>query len=260
MKKGCLIALAAGLALVVIIILLAFGLTRGAVKAGDEFLGLIGSGKVAAAYEKASATLKSQQTEESFEQAVKNLGLTDFASASWSSRETKNDRAHLEGSVKTRAGGKIPLTMELVKESGTWKVIYLSGPQAGISVEQGGKQLPSDEKSKALALDSLLAFNKAVQDKSFVGFHQQISRRWQEQITPDKLKEVFNQFIETHLDISPIKEVQPVLSAAPEINSDGILVLEGYYPTHPTKVYFRLKYIYEHPAWKLFGIQVNVNQ
>ena len=260
MKKGCLIALAAGLALVVIIILLAFGLTRGAVKAGAEFLGLIGSGKVAAAYEKASATLKSQQTEESFEQAVKNLGLTDFASASWSSRETKNDRAHLEGSVKTRAGGKIPLTMELVKESGTWKVIYLSGPQAGISVEQGGKQLPSDEKSKALALDSLLAFNKAVLDKSFVGFHQQISRRWQEQITPDKLKEVFNQFIETHLDISPIKEVQPVLSAAPEINSDGILVLEGYYPTHPTKVYFRLKYIYEHPAWKLFGIQVNVNQ
>ena len=260
MKKGCLIALGAGLALVVIIILLAFGLTHGAVKAGNEFLGLIGSGKIATAYDSASATLKSQQSVASFEQAVKNLGLTDLTSASWSSRETKNDRARLEGSVKTRSGGKIPLTMELVKESGTWKVIYLSAPQAGVSVEQGGKQLPSDEKSKSLALDSLLAFNKAVQDKSFVGFHQQISRRWQEQITPDKLKEVFNQFIETHLDISPIKEVQPVLSAAPEINSDGILVLEGYYPTHPTKVYFRLKYTYEHPAWRLFGIQVNVNQ
>ena len=261
MKKGCLIAIGAALALIVIIILLAFGLTRGAVKAGNEFLGLIGSGKIAAAYETASPTLKSQQSVGSFEQAVKNLGLTDFASASWSSRETKNDRAHLEGSVTTRSGGKIPLTLELVKESGTWKVIYLSAPQAGVSVEQGGKQLPPDEKSKALALDSLLAFNKAVQDKSFVGFHQQIiSRRWQEQITPDKLKEVFNQFIETHLDISPIKEVQPILSAAPEINSDGILVLEGYYPTHPNKVYFRLKYIYEHPAWKLFGIQVNVNQ
>ena len=258
MKKGCLIAVAAGLLLIVIIILLAFGLTRGAVKAGDEFLGLIGSGKIAAAYESASATLKSQQTVQSFEQAVKNLGLTDFAPASWSSRETNNGRAHLEGSVTTRSRGKIPLTMELVKESGTWRVISLTAPQAGASVEQGGKQLPSDEKAKTLILESLLAFNKAVQDKSFVGFHQQISRRWQEQITPDKLKEVFNQFIETHLDISPIKEVQPVLSAAPEINSDGILVLEGYYPTSPTKVYFRLKYIYEHPAWKLFGIQVNV--
>jgi hypothetical protein len=260
MKKGCLIAIASALLLIVIIILLAFGLTRGAVKAADEFLGLIGSGKIAAAYDSASSILKSQQRVGSFEQAVKNLGLTDFASSSWSSRETKNDRARLEGSVKTRSGGKIPLTMELVKESGTWKVIYISAAEAGVSTEQRGKQLPSDEKSKALALDSLLAFNKAVQDKSFAGFHQQISRRWQDQITPDKLKEVFNQFIQMHLDISSIKGVEPVLSAAPEINSDGILVLEGYYPTHPNKVYFRLKYIYEHPAWKLFGIQVNVNQ
>src|SRR5258708_38310235 len=98
MKKGCLIAVAAGLLLIVIIILLAFGLTRGAVKAGDQFLGLIGSGKIAAAYKSASPTLKSQQTAKSFEQAVKNLGLTDFASTSWSSRETKNDRAHRDAS------------------------------------------------------------------------------------------------------------------------------------------------------------------
>lgn len=261
MKKGCLIALAvglAGLALIVAIIFLVFGLTRGAVTAGNEFLGLIGSGKTAAAYESASATLKSQQDVGSFEQVVKNLGLTDFASAFWSSIETKNDRAYLEGSVTTRSGGKIPLTMELVKESGTWKVISLSAPEAGVSAAQRGKQLPSDEKVKGLALDSLLAFNKALQDKNFVGFHQQISRGWQEQITPDELKELFNQFIEMQVDISPIKEVEPILTAAPEINSDGLLILEGYYPTRPNKVYFRLKYTYEHPAWKLFGIRVNV--
>jgi hypothetical protein len=149
MKKGCLIAIASALLLIVIIILLAFGLTRGAVKAADEFLGLIGSGKIAAAYDSASSILKSQQRVGSFEQAVKNLGLTDFASSSWSSRETKNDRARLEGSVKTRSGGKIPLTMELVKESGTWKVIYISAAEAGVSTEQRGKQLPSDEKSKS---------------------------------------------------------------------------------------------------------------
>ncbi|MEO6971646.1 MAG: hypothetical protein ABI217_12220 [Chthoniobacterales bacterium] len=49
------------------------------------------------------------------------LGLTDYASVFWSNREIKNDRAHLEGSVTTRAGGTIPLTMELVKENGAWK-------------------------------------------------------------------------------------------------------------------------------------------
>lgn len=89
MKKRCLIAIGATLLLFVIIILLAFGLTRGAVKAGDEFLGLIGSGKIAAAYENASSTLKSQQSVGSFEQAVKNLGLNDFASVSWPAAKRK---------------------------------------------------------------------------------------------------------------------------------------------------------------------------
>jgi hypothetical protein len=261
MKKGCLIAIAGALGLIIIAVLLAFGLTRGAVKSGENFLGLIGSGKIADAYESASATLKSQQTLESFTQSVKDLGLTDYASASWSSRETKNDRAHLEGSVKTRAGGKIPLNMDMVRESGNWKVIYLSAPQSGVAVEQqGDKKLPTDEKSKALVLASLLDFNNAVHDKDFKGFHTTISRAWQEQITADKLKEVFQEFIDKKLDISSIKTVDPILSEAPEINSDGLLILKGYYPTRPLKVNFQLKYIYEHPAWKLFGIKVNVNE
>ena len=263
MKKGCLIALAVVFALGVIavaIILFVFGLTSGAVRSGEDFLGLIGSGKIAAAYESASPTLKSQQTLESFTQNVKTLGLTDYASASWSNREVKNDRAHLEGSIKTHAGGKIPLDMDLVKESGTWKVIYLSGPKSGVTTSQSGKQIPSDKQSKTLILDSLLDFNQAVQAQNFDAFHAKISRAWQDQITSARLKEVFQQFIDKKLDISGIKTVDPVLSEPPQINSDGLLVLQGYYPTHPLKVNFRLKYIYEHPEWKLFGIQVNVNE
>lgn len=260
MKKGCLIAIAGALGLIIILIVLAFSLTRGAVRSAEDFLGLIGNGKISAAYESASATLKSQQSLGSFTQSVKGLGLTDYASASWSSRETKNDRAHLEGSVKTRAGGKIPLNMDLVNESGTWKVLYLSAPQSGVAAERTGRQLPPDEKSKALIQDTLLDFNQAIQDKSFDGFHTTISRAWQEQITADKLKEVFQQFMDKNLDISAIKRVDPVLSDPPEINSDGLLILKGYYPTRPFKVNFQLKYIYEHPAWKLFGLNVNVKE
>lgn len=264
MKKGCLIALAvaaAFAALIIVVVLFAFGLTQGAVKSADNFLGLIGAGKIAEAYESASATLKSQQTLDAFTKSVTTLGLTDFSSVSWSNRKTENDRAYLEGSAKTRAGGTIPLNAELVKESGNWKVISLTAPQSGVSSTQSGgrQQVPSDDKSKALILASLLDFNKAIRDKSFEHFHASISRAWQEQITPDKLKEVFQQFIDKQLDLSPITKVDPVLTDAPQLNSDGLLVLEGYYPTQPLKVNFKLKYIYEHPAWKLFGINVNVN-
>ncbi len=260
MKKGCLIALGVAVVLAAAILLFVFGLTRGAVKSADDFLAQIGAGKIESAYQDTSATLRQQQTLALFQKTVKELGLTDYASVLWSNREVKNDRAHLEGSVTTGAGGKVPLTMELVKENNAWKVIFLSAPRAGVTTEQAGKTLPSDDSSKRLALESLLAFNQAVHNRDFASFHQQISRLWQEQITPQKLAEIFADFIHKQINISAIKEVEPILTEAPTIDSDGILILEGYYPTHPSKTHFRLKYIYEHPAWKLLGIKVNVNE
>jgi hypothetical protein len=55
--------------------------------------------------------------------------------------------------------------------------------------------MPSDEKCKALALATLLTFNQAVAEKNFGGFHEQISRTWQEQISSEKLPEIFANFI-----------------------------------------------------------------
>jgi hypothetical protein len=260
MKKGCLIALGVAVVLAAVVLIFVFALTRGAVKSADNFLAQIGAGKIEAAYKETSAALRKRQTLPSFEASLKELGLTDFASVFWSNREIENDRAHLEGSVTTRTGGNVPLTMELVNEAGDWKVIYLSAPRAGVTTERAGKTLPRDDAAKRLALDSLLAFNHSVQARSFVSFYQQISRLWQEQIAPEKLDEIFADFITKEIDISSIKEVDPILTEAPTIDSDGILILEGYYPTHPAKVYFRLKYIYEHPAWKLLGIKVNVGE
>jgi hypothetical protein len=260
MKKGCLIALGAVVVLAVAVVLFVFSLTRGAVKSADDFLALLGEGKVDAAYGMTSATLRSQQTLPSFSQTVQELGLTDYSSVRWSSREVKGDRAQLEGSVKTRAGGKIPLTVDLVKEANGWKVIYVSASRAGVTTEQAGKALPSEEATKRLTLDSLLAFNQAVQTNDFALFHGQISRLWQEQITPEKLAQTFADFVNKQIDISGIKGVDPILTEAPTINSDGLLILEGYYPMRPSRVTFRLKYIYEHPAWKLFGIKVNVGE
>jgi len=259
-EKGCLIAIAAAFALIAVVLTFVFWLTHDAVSSADHFLALAGQNQVAAAYQESSATLRGQQTEESFAQSVQDLGLMDYASVFWSNREVKSGRAHLEGSVTTRAGGKIPLTMELVKEDGAWKVIYLSAPRAGGAAEPAGKPMPSDEKSKALIRETLLAFNQAVAAKDFAGFHEQISRTWQEQITAKKLGEIFADFTDQQIDISTIKGVEPILTEPPAIDSNGIFILQGYYPTHPARVNFRLKYLYEHPAWKLLGIQVNVGK
>jgi hypothetical protein len=261
MKKGCLIAAAVGLAGLIflgVVIYFGFALTSGVADAGKTFLSQIGSGNIKEAYESASATLKSQQTEEEFEESVKKLGLTDYASASWSNRQMENDRGQLEGSVTTRSGGVIPLRMELIKESGKWKVFALSAPQAGVAAEQSAKAVPSDEKLKAMALESLLAFNKAVQDKSFAAFQEQGSSAFREQLSPEKLLAAFKGFVDQGIDISSIEKVQPVFDTPPAIDAHGVLILKGSYPTKPRPVVFELKYGFESGGWRIQGINVNV--
>ena len=108
MKKGCLIAIIAAVAVVGGIIALVFGMTSGVAKAGDAFVAQLGSGKVAEAYQSCSPSLRAQQTQEAFEKTVKELGLTDASSASWSSRGFTNDQGYVEGTVTTKSRGSIP--------------------------------------------------------------------------------------------------------------------------------------------------------
>lgn len=125
-----------------------------------------------------------------------------------------------------------------------------------VTFAQGTKP-PAEGDAKALALKSLLAFNKAVQAKDFKPFHAQISSVWRSQITAEKLQAIFETFIEQGIDIADIEAVDPKFSEPPKIDEDGVLILEGRYPTAPNGVTFRLKYIYE-KGWKLVGIKVDV--
>jgi hypothetical protein len=116
--------------------------------------------------------------------------------------------------------------------------------------------VPSESDLKSMTLESLLAFNDGVQKKDFSNFYKQLSPLWQEETTPEKLKELFKGFIEKGIDIAPIKKLQPVFSKDATIDKDDMLVIAGYYPTTPKKVVFELKYLEEKGDWKLAGIGV----
>ena len=117
-------------------------------------------------------------------------------------------------------------------------------------------EVPPESELKSMTLDSLLLFNDGVQDKDFSNFYKEIAALWKDQTTPAKLKELFNDFIEKEVNISPIKKLEPVFNKEAKINSDGMLVIAGYYPTTPKRVVFELKYLDEKGDWKLAGINV----
>jgi len=264
--KGCLIAAVILFVLGLMAAGLGFFIYQTVMKAtapvvveGEHFLKVVGEGQSKVAYEMASGTLRAQQTAEEFEKTVARLGLAGFQSATWTNRSIKNDRGLLEGTAKTASGSSVPITLELIKENGLWRVLAVRSPAAGAQIGEAPKEVPPMDKVEAMALESMLDFNEAILAKSFDGFHGRISEMWRKQITPAKLREIFEPFIDAEIDLSPIKDKQPVFPTAPAINEQGVLVVQGNYPTEPKKAYFVLKYIQESGAWKLIGIQVDVD-
>jgi len=266
-KKGCLVAAAGGFVFLALLIALVFLATGGAVDSANQFLKLTGEGKVSEAYKSTSPQFQAQTDEATFSRVVKELGLDNFAEASWSNRKVESGQATLEGTITTKAGDEIPITVNLIKAGEAWKVFSLSGKQAGVAVTKpgdsqkpaaSGDTVPETDALKKMATSTLLTFNQSVLKKDFNILYKDVARLWQDQTTPEELQKIFQVFIDKEVDIGGVADVDPVFSKASNIDKDGLLTLTGYYPTEPFQVNFELQYYFEGGQWKLIGINVNL--
>jgi hypothetical protein len=169
----------------------------------------------------------------------------------------KNGVLAIAGSYPTKPN-KVIFKLKYLQEKSAWKLVGINVHVLPF-VEKTGP-LPTEKETKRLALDSLLAFNKALQAKNFDSFYGQIAKLWQAQTTPAKLKEIFQPFLDQDAHISGVADVEPTFDSKPAIDKDGFLVLKGSYPTQPSKVFFELKYVNEDEIWELVGINVNLKR
>lgn len=147
--------------------------------------------------------------------------------------------------------------LDYIQESSAWKLVGINVEVAPVN-SGGTKGVPADAELRTLVTDSLVQFNKAVQAKDFTQFYGSISNVWQDQTTPEKLKQIFQEFIDKKVNISGVADVAPNLDPRPTIDKRGVLVVAGEYPTTPAVVTFRLEYLKEAEQWKLVGINVSV--
>jgi hypothetical protein len=150
-KKGCVIglgitgilslALCAGL--IGLFVYWIVALTRPVVDASEEFLSLLGQGKIAEAYAGTASGFRAQQDEASFTAAVKQLGLTDYSSVSWQNRQIKNQSGLAQGTVTTSKGTTMPVVIEVVNENGTWKVVAVQCGGVDLKTIKAPVQPPS---------------------------------------------------------------------------------------------------------------------
>ena len=122
------------------------------------------------------------------------------------------------------------------------------------------QSVPGEEDLKLLVTNTFREFDSGIQANSMTIFWDSFSELAKSKITPSELGEAFQLFLDSEEfsgAINKVEGVEPVFDQPPAID-DRALVLSGYYPTTPLTVRFRLVYVYEHPQWKLLGIDVNI--
>lgn len=254
MKK--LLWILGGLALVIGAgVLIIFYATSGLTKTADTFFADVGAGDMAAARGLLSQAFRDNTSEDALQHFLEQDRLMDYQSASWSSRSVTLGSGQLEGSINTRSGGKIPIKLSFVKEDG-WKIYAIERPAAGVS--QGGSSVPSRDESAHLVAATTHAFGEAINAKDFSGFHENASPEFQHDVSVGDLAKNFAAFMEQEIDLTSLDNLKPVFTADPGLDGDGILHLEGYYPSHPLRALFEYKYVYRGTGWKLLGISLNL--
>lgn len=132
--------------------------------------------------------------------------------------------------------------------------------KSGEKADASRGEIPEGDELQEMTQITLVEFNDAIQADDFTDFFQTISKLWQRQSSPAKLKEMFQIFIDKKVDIGEVRTMGAEFTSRPRVDdSKGLkeLIIEGKYETSPTPTKFQLKYTPEGKNWKLTGIMVD---
>jgi hypothetical protein len=235
---------------------LVWRLTAGLATTADEFFLALKAQDFEKARTYLAEDFRAATSEQELRDFVTRSALSNYASASWSSRSIENSTGTLNGVVETASGGSIPMNISLVREQGEWKIYTLRKLDAGIQSLQSGA-IPSVAEQVRLVRATTHDFADAVARKDFTAFHANAAAMWQKQITPADLLKSMQGFVDTGADFRPLDELQPTIKSA-SMDAGGTLIIEGSYPTTPNEFTFRDRYRYEALDWKLVGINSKI--
>lgn len=78
--------------------------------------------------------------------------------------------------------------------------------------------------------------------------------------TAAKLAEIFAKQRNDNIDLAGVAALDPQLTVLPQIESNGMLHMAGFFPSVPTQVNFELLFAPVNGQWRLFGLSVNLGQ
>jgi hypothetical protein len=76
--------------------------------------------------------------------------------------------------------------------------------------------------------------------------------------TAARLAEIFVAQRKDNVDLSGVAVIDPQLSLLPQIETNGMMRMAGFFPSVPTQVNFELAFAPVNGQWRLFGLSVNL--
>jgi hypothetical protein len=240
----------------------------------DDFFQAMGESRLQEAYNSTTYAFQAQTSFNSFRAVAKEMELVGGpVKCRWDNEERNDDEVKLTGEVLSAGGTPIPSILRLAKERGAWRVLSMHDTanskrqevdrfslvgKGGEFTRSSNLELPNPAALKKLVQDTVLLFKDAISRNNFGDFYTHVSATWQNQLTVGQLKRGFQPFIDAKVDLSGVENLKPVFDPTPEIDTKGILNLKGHYDTKPLRADFVLRYIYEFPYWKLFGLSMEM--
>ncbi len=244
---------------------LIFWMTAGLQRAADQFFKHIAANDYDAALAMTTPDFRANTDRAALEAFARSNGLDGYKSASWTSRSTDNNAGLLKGTLIV-ADGAVPVSVNLVKHEGEWKIQNVHKADAGVSTDSdtapatkvSTAPAPDADEQQQLVAATFRAFAESINADDFGTLHGIGSSRFKEQVGVDKLRESFSGFVEQKVDLSILESMTPMLDASSGVGADGTLRLLGNYDTSPSRTAFDLLYEREDEQWRLININVQV--
>lgn len=144
-------------------------------------------------------------------------------------------------------------------------VLAISCSRIAYAAESTGAPTPpprpvSIDKNSALILirTALVAVQQANQTGNYSVLHSISAPGFQSTNSPERLAQIFASLRAKKFDLSGVVVLDPQLLVMPEIYSNGVMRMAGFFPSVPMQVYFDLQFIPVQGQWRLVAITVDV--
>ena len=249
-----LISLAAVVVVICGLVALVWQLTAVLANTADAFFLALSAGDPAKARSYLAEDFLTSTSDEELRRFVEKSTLANYQSATWTSRSIEASRGELSGTVETRGGGSIPMSLSFVQEGGEWKILSVRN-SGGAVLDDDEKPQPERADQGRLASETTQRFADAVARQDFTEFRGSSAALWQRQASVEELNDAFKSFSEAGVDLRQLSGKPAITSA--DFDDDGAFVIAGTYPYGENSYLFRYRFIYEGVDWKLVGISAH---